>query len=211
MTFNDKFEQVSLDCITILPSIRIGHTEYLDSISSEEMVDEKGSPRSIMKGMDAFGREFIVMKLQLLDRYDTILDAGIHTMFRRYSEGGLFVFCGSHYSAGGHLIAMAIGANTAIHTEHWEIFKTLIEKPGDRIRLHCNTTDVCADTYEVYLQLLPENTCESSIRKTSFHDTRNCVQDLKDGRKVEPTTHHCPTKRPFFTLSRPPPINPLGC
>ena len=49
------------------------------------MMDEKGSYRSIVKGMDA-------LNLQLLDRY-YVSDVGIYIcmMFRKYSEGGLFV------------------------------------------------------------------------------------------------------------------------
>jgi hypothetical protein len=126
--------------------MKVGDTDYLDIISNAQMVNDQGQQQNIVKGIDPFRREFITMHLQLLDILDRVIDTGIYTLFRRYTDrnSSLFVFCRSHYSPQqSTAIADVIGANTAV--EHWEIFQTLVHNQTSTIPLKYFVDDVLTD------------------------------------------------------------------
>ena len=149
MDFNNQFETTLLDKITTITSMKVGDTDYLDIISSDQMVNDQGQQQNIVKGIDQYRREFITMHLQLLDISDTVIDTGIYTLFRRYTDrnSSLFVFCRSHYSSSGSTaITEIIGANTAV--DHWEIFQTLVCNQTSSILLK-----YCVDNVQIDVKL----------------------------------------------------------
>ncbi len=153
MNFNNRFEQTSLDNIPTITSMKVGDTEYLDRISSYQMVNDQGQQQNIVKGMDQYCREFITMQLQLLDASAVVIDTGIYTLFRRYTDrnSSLFVFCRSHSShSNSTAITDIIGANTAV--EHWDIFQTLVHNQTSIIPLKYFVNHVQTD---VILKLCP--------------------------------------------------------
>ncbi len=133
--------------------MKVGDTDYLDIVSNAQMVNDQGQQQNIVKGSDPYCREFITMHLQLLDVFERVIDTGIYTLFRRYTDrnSSLFVFCRSHYSSQrSTAITDVIGANTAV--EHWDIFQTLVYNQTSTIPLKYFVDNAQTD---VVLQLLP--------------------------------------------------------
>jgi len=107
---------------------RVGHSEYIDFIQEEELLDN-----NIMKGTDSYRRKFIVIKAIVIlkngERKKTF-----STFFQRYSENDLLWHCCGHHgvnlmdTCGGMNIGQIIFLRELLYNKKCELTSEIIEK-----------------------------------------------------------------------------------
>jgi hypothetical protein len=110
-----------------MPAINVesGSTDYLDRVSPADIVDKHGNPVKYAKGVDAFGRHFVAMRVQCG------VTKGVITLFRRYTDSESFwVACRSHRNNSDLLwqcFAQAFGCSSTVTSETTAKLRKLLE------------------------------------------------------------------------------------
>ena len=78
------------DCPILDIGSKVGYSDYIDFIVPEDL-----GTNNIMKGIDIYGRNFIVLKTEY-EFPDGVVSKSFSTFFKRYTDRNLWQCCGHH-------------------------------------------------------------------------------------------------------------------
>lgn len=141
----------STNCPTIDLGTKNGSTGYLDFIKPEDT-----NENNVVKGIDQFGRKFIVIKSTFILSDNGIIES-FCTFFQRYSDNSLTWHCCGHY--GFNMMSTEGGMNL----EQFEFLDELLQ--SGEIELNEDINDKCRLKIQQYIkyEYKPNNLNESTI------------------------------------------------